>query len=301
VTHPHEAIVYDVQRFSIHDGPGIRTTVFFKGCALACAWCQNPEALHVGPELTYDAERCLEGCTNCIDVCAVGALGAEPAGRVDFARCTACGDCVDPCPTGALRVIGRSWSVPELLPVLLRDQSFYAQSGGGVTFSGGEPVLQSRFLLELLPQLRQVGVHVAIETCGAYPFSLLEPLLDEIDLVLFDVKVIDSRRHERFTERDNENILENLAELVRRGVCVEARMPVIPGWNTDTENLEATATRLRELGLPSLTLLPYNHFWEAKLPRLGTDRKPLGIRTPDDDFYRGLRKELERNGLETRL
>ncbi|MCP4035390.1 MAG: glycyl-radical enzyme activating protein [bacterium] len=301
MTHPDEAIVYDVQRFSIHDGPGIRTTVFFKGCPLACAWCQNPEALRSAPELTYDAGRCLEGCRRCVDVCSVSALGPDAEGRVDFSRCTGCGDCVVPCPSAALRMIGRSWNVADLFAAVLRDREFYAQSGGGVTFSGGEPVLQSRFLRKLLPQLREVGVHVAIETCGAYPFELLEPLLDWIDLVLYDLKVIDPLRHARSTSRDNQNILENLGKLVQRAVPVEVRMPVVPGWNADAANLEATATLLGDLGLSSLTLLPYNPFWEAKLPRLAADREPLGIRAPDDDFYLGLRKELESHGIQTRL
>jgi pyruvate formate lyase activating enzyme len=301
MTRPHEAIVYDVQRFSIHDGPGIRTTVFFKACALACAWCQNPEALHAAPELTYDAERCLEGCTRCLDACSDDALRPQRNRRVDFSRCTGCGACVDPCPSEALRMIGRAWGVEELHDELLRDRAFFRQSGGGVTFSGGEPVLQSAFLRELLPRLADEDVHVAIETCGAYSFDLLEPLLGEIGLVLYDIKVADPIRHTRFTTRDNSQILENLAELVRRAAPLELRMPVVPGWNTDAANLEATAKLMVELGVPSLTLLPYNHLWEAKLPRLGTDRQPLGIRAPGDEFYVGVRRELESHGVQTRL
>lgn len=301
MTRPDEAIVFDIQRFSIHDGPGIRTTVFFKGCALACAWCHNPEALHAAPEIIYDAERCLEGCDSCRDVCPMDAIRPERVDRVDFARCTGCGDCVDPCPSAALRLIGRSWNVPDLLAAVLRDRAFYESSGGGVTFSGGEPVLQHLFLRELLPRLRDEGLHVAIETCGAYPFELLEPLLAWIDLVLYDVKVIDPVCHARFTTRDNARILENLAELSRRDVPIELRMPVVPGWNTDSANLQATASLLSELGVPSLTLLPYNHFWEAKLPRLGTDQQPLRIRTPDDDFYSRLREEFESHGIQIRI
>jgi pyruvate formate lyase activating enzyme len=301
VSDAQHAIVYDVQRFSIHDGPGIRTTVFFKGCALACAWCQNPEALRAGPELTYDEARCVEGCARCVDVCPEDALCDRRTGRVDFARCTACGACVEPCPSAALRLVGRPWAAEALLEALLRDRAFHAASGGGVTLSGGEPVLQGGFLRELLPRLKQEGVHVAIETCGAYPFALLEPLLPCIDLVLYDVKVVDPIRHARFTTRDNAQILENLVELVRRGAPLEVRMPVVPGWNTGGRDLEAMAGLLTELGIPALTLLPYNHLWEAKLPRLGTERQPLGIRPPDDAFYHGLQQELARHGIEARL
>lgn len=296
-----EAIVFDVQRFSIHDGPGIRTTVFFKGCALACVWCQNPEALRAAPELSYDAERCLEACEACLAACPEGALGADRAARVDWARCTACGRCVGPCPSEALRLVGRPWSTEDLLVELLRDRSFYESSGGGVTFSGGEPVLQSRFLQELLPKLGAEGVHVALETCGAYPFELLEPLLPRVDLILYDVKLADPVRHARATGRDNARILANLAELVRRGAPVEVRMPVVPGWNSDDENVAATAERLRAMGVRSLVLLPYNHLWEAKLPRLGVDRRPLGIRPPPEAFYGALAQAFSRHGIDARI
>jgi pyruvate formate lyase activating enzyme len=297
---PHQAIVFDVQRFSIHDGPGIRSVVFFKGCSLACAWCQNPEAKQASPELAYYQERCLPGCTRCL-VCPEDALHADRARRVDFTRCTACGACVDVCPAGALRRVGRSWAAAELLEAVLRDRAFYEASGGGVTLSGGEPVLHASFLAEFLPIVEAEGLHVALETCGAYPFELLEPLLPRLDLVLFDVKAADPLRHGRYTGQDNLQILENLAELRRRRVPLEVRMAVIPGWNSDAENVEATAKLLRELGVETLTLLPYNHLWEAKLPRLGTSRAPLGIRPPQPAFYTALEDAFAQHGVVARV
>jgi pyruvate formate lyase activating enzyme len=301
MTLPHQAIVFDVQRFSLHDGPGIRTVVFLKGCALACVWCQNPEAMLAAPELAYYEEQCLEGCTRCVAACPEGAIRPERAARVDFARCTACGRCVDACPGRALRRVGRARGAAELLEEVLRDRPFFAASGGGVTLSGGEPVLHSLFLQEFLPLAKGAELHVALETCGAYPFGLLEPLLPHVDLVLYDVKLVDPARHERATGRENAQILANLAELVRRGVALEVRMPVVPGWNTDGGNLAATARLLGELGVKSLTLLPYNHLWEAKLPRLGTRRTPLGIAPPGADFYVQLQSELAGHGLSVRV
>jgi pyruvate formate lyase activating enzyme len=299
VTLPHEAIVFDVQRFSLHDGPGIRTVIFFKGCALACAWCQNPEAMRAGPELAYYEEECIEGCALCVDVCPEGAIRPQRAARVDFGRCTGCGRCAPVCPGRALRTIGRPRSAPELLDEVLRDRPFFESSGGGVTLSGGEPVLHSAFLGELLPLARAERLHVAVETSGAYPFALLEPLLPWLDLVLYDVKLADAARHERCTARGNEQVLANLRELARRGVPLEVRMPVVR-LEHRPDNV-AAARLLGELGLGSITLLPYNHLWEAKLPRLGQERRALGIRPPEDAFYERLRDDFARSGLAARL
>jgi pyruvate formate lyase activating enzyme len=293
----HQAIVFDVQRFSIHDGPGIRTVVFFKGCSLACAWCQNPEAKQASPELAYYEEHCLPGCTRCLGVCPEQALGPDRAKRVDFARCTACGKCVEVCPGKALRSIGRSWTALELLGSVLRDRTFYQTSGGGITLSGGEPVLHASFLREFLPLAQGEGLHVAVETCGAYPFALLAPLLPYLDLVLFDVKAADPLRHYRYTGQDNRQILQNLGQLVRREVPVEVRMAVIPGWNSDAQNVAATARVLRELGVVRLRLLPYNHLWEAKLPRLGTARAPLRILPPEEGVYAALQDAFAQHGV----
>jgi pyruvate formate lyase activating enzyme len=291
------ALVFDVQRFSIHDGPGIRTVVFFKGCSLACEWCQNPEAMSAAPEIAYYAERCLAECHACEGVCRERAILPDPTARVDFARCTACGDCVEVCPTRALRIVGREVSSGELLREVLRDRPFYAASGGGITLSGGEPVLQAAFLERFLPRARAEGLHVALETAGAYPFERLEPLLPGLDLVLFDLKVADPERHRRYTTRDNALILENLRRLLEAAVAVEVRMPVVPERNADDRNVRETAELLASLGVGRLTLLPYNHLWEAKLPRLGTAREPLRIAAPQAAFYEDLARRFAERGL----
>lgn len=291
------ATVFDVQRFSVHDGPGIRTVVFFKGCSLECVWCQNPEAIRAAPEILYDASRCLDACERCVPLCGSGALRSGRMGRVDFARCTACGDCARECPSEALRIVGRSWTASELLGELLRDRPFYEASGGGVTFSGGEPVLHAPFLEGFLPRLAGEGLRIAVETCGAYPFDLVEPLLESIDLVLFDVKVADAERHRALTGRSNQQILENLRRLLGREMRVEVRMPVVPGHNDGDECVEQMAALLHGMGVGRLTLLPYNHLWEAKLPRLGGGRRPLGVRPPPDGHYETLSKSFEGHGI----
>ncbi|HSJ96752.1 MAG TPA: glycyl-radical enzyme activating protein, partial [Myxococcota bacterium] len=246
-------------------------------------------------------ERCLPGCALCVPICPEQALRVDRAERVVFARCTSCGACLDVCPTAALRQIGRRVGVEALLAELLRDCPFYEASGGGVTFSGGEPVLHSAFLAELLPRLRRERLHVALETSGHYPFTLLEPLLPCVDLVLYDLKVMDPAAHERLTGHGNAQIHANLRRLLASGAAVEVRMPVVPDRNTSEANVAATARLLAELGVRSLTLLPYNHLWEAKLPRLGTARQPLGIRPPDPAFYAALQRAFAEHGLAAQL
>lgn len=294
---PLTATVFDIQRFSIHDGPGIRTVVFFKGCSLACSWCQNPEAVRLQPEMAYYEERCIPGCSTCEDVCPEQAVGSERHGRLDFARCTVCGRCVEACPGDAIRLVGRRVTVEDLLAEVLRDQPFYAASGGGVTLSGGEPALHAPFLQVFLPAAREAGLHIVLETAGCYPSRLLDALLPLVDRVLFDLKVIDAEAHRRLTTRDNAPILANLAYLLARGAPVTVRMPVVPGYNTDPVNVAATAALLRQLGLREITLLRYNHLWEAKLPRLGDDRAPLGIVPPPDSLYESLVATFARHGV----
>jgi pyruvate formate lyase activating enzyme len=292
------ATIFDLQRFAVHDGPGIRTVVFFKGCAMRCAWCHNPEGVQLAPEIAYYADRCLPDCRACLAVCPARALRDERDYRVEFSRCTVCGRCVDVCPANALQMVGRQVTCGELLAEVGRDRTFYAASGGGLTLSGGEPVLQSAFLREFLPAARAQRFHVTLETAGCYPFRLLEPLLADLDLVLFDVKLMDSAAHRRWTDQDTDVIHANLRELCRRRIALQVRMPLLPGINTGADNVVATARLLAELGINELTLLPYNHYWEAKLPRLAALAQPLGI-TADDSLGRDLARAFARCGITT--
>lgn len=296
------AIVFDVQRFSVHDGPGIRTVVFFKGCGLDCVWCQNPEGKRGTSELSYHRDRCIPGCDACVSSCPEQALRDVIDERVDWSACTHCGECAPVCPSRALTMIGASMGVEELLELILADLPFYRRSGGGVTFSGGEPVLHAGFLAGLLPKLADAGVHVTIETSGQYRFDQLEPLLADIDLVLFDIKAGDSARHLELVGHGDERILANIRALLEHGEHGEGpelrlRMPVVPGFNDDDDALDGIARKLRGLGRDALTLLPYNHLWEAKLPRLDTQRTGLGIGGASASYYAGLVERFADRGI----
>jgi pyruvate formate lyase activating enzyme len=298
-----DAVVFDVQRFSIHDGPGIRTVVFFKGCALDCKWCQNPEGRRFAPELSYHADRCIPGCTLCLDVCPEDAILNQIEGRVRWDACTHCAECVDVCPSRALVMVGEAWSAERLLAEVLVDEPFYRQSGGGLTLSGGEPVLHTRFLAEFLPKAKQAGLHVTLETSGEYRFEALEVLLPYLDLIFYDVKAGGRERHLQLVGHPDEQIRDNLRKLLAREPRpeVEVRMPVVPGLNDVDESLDILCRQLRELGVEELTLLPYNHLWEAKLAHLDTSRVALGLRPPEPEYYEALEGRFADRGVQARL
>ncbi len=269
------AVVFNVQRFSVHDGPGIRTTVFFKGCPLRCRWCQNPESLDPGPELAFDAERC-RATGDCIAACPRAALrsGRE---RVVRESCDACGECIERCPYGALRVIGRTVRLDDLIAEVARDRPFYSSSGGGVTLSGGEATLQMAFIVAFAARCREMGIAVVLQTCGAFGWKSLAPHLANFELIHFDLKVIDSEVHRRLTGTGNRTILDNARRLVAAGAAVRFRMPVIPEHTDDEPNLRRIAGFLTELGVPRLELLAYHRMGEVKSARLGWPLPSLGL------------------------
>jgi pyruvate formate lyase activating enzyme len=291
------AVLFDVQRFSLHDGPGIRTTLFFKGCPLRCGWCQNPESLRPEPEIAFYAERCRESYA-CIALCPQGALAKGSAPRVDFSRCDGCGRCVAGCSFGALRLIGRRWRPEDLLEECLKDADYFADSGGGVTLSGGEPMLHAAFLRVLLPALRQRGVHTALQTCGAFAVEDLRGLLPSLDLIHLDLKLMDPELHRRYTGAGNRGILRNFTELAREFPALQARMPVLPGINDDPQNVAATADFLRHNGKRSIHLLPYHSLGTAKLIRIAPALQPLKLTVPTSEIMQSVRGAFEHHGIE---
>ncbi len=278
------ATIFDIQRFSIHDGPGIRTTLFFKGCSLRCTWCQNPESLQARPELSWTASRCVD-CQTCEKTCPIKAIGAKGEQRVDWKRCNHCGDCASECPAGALTMLGQSYTVEEVVAECLRDQEFFRASGGGVTLSGGEAVLQSAFLQELLEELSSAGVHTLLQTAGNYAWRLLHPLLESLDATYFDWKAPASTYREH-TGADPDRVLDNLERLMNAGVPVTVRTLVVPGVNSEPEQISEMCETLTGLGVTEVALLSYNHLWEAKLPRLGTSGRALGLHAREVDLGR---------------
>lgn len=235
-----EAVITSVQKFSTEDGPGLRTTVFFKGCPMRCPWCHNPEAIRFEPQTVWHAGRCL-GDHGCVGVCPEHAISAGAVGmRIDRARCLGCGRCVEFCPSGALELHGRAVPVEDLLESVARDEAFYEQSGGGVTLSGGEPLLQPAACVALLRMLRERGFHTALDTCGAVSHALAEALA-WTDLVLFDVKTADPAAHIEFTGVAFDRVAASARVVAESGVEVWVRTPIIPGYTDSLENVRAVA------------------------------------------------------------
>lgn len=266
--------VFEVSRFRVDDGPGVRTAVFVKGCPLRCAWCHNPESNRAEPELSFDETRCI-ACGACVSACDEGChrLGADGSHEIDRSRCLACGACEAACPVDALRIIGRRMSVAEVMSEVVRDRPFYAASGGGLTVSGGEPLGHLAFTRALLAAAREDGIGTCIETSGYGDIGAVAELLD---CALYDCKAVDTRLHQRLTGVRNERILDNLRLLNDCGVPIVLRFPAIPGMNVGEENLIATG-RLAER-LPSVEgveVMPYHPLGIAKGDNLG---RPLPYR-----------------------
>ena len=272
-------IVFDIQRAALHDGPGVRTTVFLKGCPLRCPWCHNPESRVHRPQLGFDTDKC-SGCRTCADACLEGVHAFDSASRhlVSRDRCTLAGNCVSSCPSDALRIYGSERAVPEVMEVVRRDKAYYARSGGGLTLSGGEPTAQIDFAEALLRAAKAEGIATCVETCGFAPRASFERLLDCCDLFLFDIKASDEEKHRELTGVPLAQIRDNLRWLARRGAKLLLRCPLIPGVNDDEGHLRSIAGLSRELPLEGVELLPYHEGGLAKRERIGS-RDPF-VRPP---------------------
>jgi pyruvate formate lyase activating enzyme len=282
--------IFNVQRYSTSDGPGLRTTVFMKGCPLACSWCHNPESQSPMTQLLRMENRCM-GCGRCtpgeVAACDTSARTAED---------------LEACPTGALQLVGREVTAADLVKEVMRDRIFFDDSGGGVTFSGGEPLMQSDFVVDVLDRLRAKGVHTALDTCGFAPWKDLQAAAERSSLVLFDVKLMDEVRHRQATGQSNRVILENLRALARVHDQIWIRVPIIPGVNDDTVNLEATARFLAPLqGVRQVDLLPYHPTGVAKFARLGMTCDLAGTPTPTPQRIEELAAIFRARGLTTTL
>ena len=255
-------LIYDIKHFAVHDGPGVRTTVFLKGCPLRCLWCHSPESQEARPQIAFNRERCI-GCGSCVETCPEGALSAP--GDIDDGRCILCGSCVEECYPDALEMIGRHVHIGDILEAVDRDRGVIERSRGGVTLSGGEPLAQPDFTLSLLIALKEEGYHTALDTCGHAPVTTLDGLLPHTDLLLFDVKHMDPERHRELTGASNETILSNLRHAAKRMGALRIRMPIIPGVNDSEENLAETCAFIRGLErVNAIELLPYHRLGVSK-------------------------------------
>lgn len=291
--------IFNIQRFSLHDGPGIRTSVFFKGCPLNCIWCQNPEGISREPQLIRQRQKCI-GCYSCFDRCPQGAIKKGPTGPiVDRALCRNCLLCSDICPAGAVEKAGREIDAAELVTELLKDRVVFEESGGGVTFSGGEPFMQPAFLIEVLQLLKQHDIHAAIETCGYTSWSWLEKAAALTDLFLYDLKLIDDDQYLKYTGISGSKILKNLKKLVNLNVAIQVRIPIIKGINDDEKRLKKAAAYLRDIGIDTIELIPYHSFGEAKYEKIGRDYKLKGLPKYSEADLQLVRMILNHAGIMT--
>jgi pyruvate formate lyase activating enzyme len=283
--------VFNVQRFSLHDGPGIRTTVFLKGCPARCAWCHNPESQSFEPEVIRVETRCAS-CGTCETVCPHGAL---PPGS---GLCTACGDCVEACPAGARQLVGTDRTVGDVLDEVVRDRIFFQESGGGVTFSGGEPLAQLPFLRGLLKGARAHGLHTAVDTCGFASREAVLGLAPLVDLFLFDVKLPDDARHREATGLPSDSILANLRALVDAHPAVWIRVPIVPGYTDHPIDVAAIVALVAGLSRPCpVSLLPYHATGAAKARRLGRPSSLEALAPPTPDHLETLADLFRERGL----
>ena len=264
-------IIYDIKRYAINDGPGIRVTVFMKGCPLSCAWCHNPEGISPEMQRVYSPGKCI-GCQQCIQTCPEKACSMTPEGiSVDTRQCTTCGTCAAVCPTTAVEIFGRRVSVDEVVREVEKDRLFFDQSGGGVTFSGGEPLVQADFLLDLLMAFGRRSIHRTVDTTGFAPSETLLKIAAHTDLFLFDLKLIKAEHHKKWTGVSNRRILENIGLLAKSKARILIRIPLINGVNADDDNIQGTAQFLSALPgpPPCVNLLPYHNIMAGKYARLG--------------------------------
>jgi pyruvate formate lyase activating enzyme len=299
-----KGIIFNIQGYSIHDGPGIRTNVFLKGCFLHCAWCQNPESQSLAPELFYFKEKCT-GCGRCVDICPQKAVQIiELKSITNRSKCQGCGQCIQVCPNEARSLMGKEMNVQEVFQKVKGDDIFYKRSNGGVTLTGGEPLFQPQFSRDLLSLCRQAGIHTAIETCGYADWETLTDILQYADLVLYDLKHMISGRHREYTGVPNGLILNNVRKIHHElKIPIWVRTPVIPGCTDSYENIHATARFVANELSSSVPvyLLAYHRLGETKYERLGQEGKSVSITPPTNEHMLELQKIVSSYGLDTHI
>ncbi len=290
--------IFDIRKYSVHDGPGIRTTVFFKGCPLQCAWCHNPESQAAAVEMMFRPQRCQQ-CGACVEACASGAIRWSEGGPLtDWGKCVHCGDCVAVCYAEARERIGRALTVEQAMAEIERDVAFYDESGGGVTFSGGEPLQQPEFLSALLRACQDKEIHTALDTSGYSTWETLDRLRADVDLFLYDLKIMDEARHRQFTGVSNAPILENLQRLSALGHALLIRIPVIPTVNADDESVRQLGAFIASLpGVNGVELLRYHRIGLDKYDRLNLRYGLPDVQPPSEARMAEIAQQLRQWGL----
>jgi len=293
--------VFNIQRYSIHDGPGIRTTVFLKGCPLNCWWCQNPESQLSGQEMIFWEDRCIS-CGACSTICPSGAIQMKDGIPVtEKEKCILCGKCIEKCPALAREMIGKKLTTEEVIKEIEKDLIFYEESGGGVTFSGGEPLGQSEFLEGLLNGCKDKKIHTAVDTSGYISWGILNKIHPKVDLFLYDLKIMDSKKHKKYTGVSNEIILENLKKLSSVHHNIFVRFPVIPGINDDYQNIKKMGEFLYSLKIAQVNLLPYHYMGIDKYRRLGRTYKLVTTQPPSEEKLSEVSAILSKFNLNVKL
>lgn len=295
--------IFDIKRYAIHDGPGIRTTVFFKGCMLRCQWCHNPEGIKKEHEIMLYSSRCASDCWDCVSRCPQKAINKKGTViSVDKKKCDLCGICAEVCAYEAIATVGRDVTVPEIMSEVEKDRIFFEESGGGVTISGGEPLVQADFLLALLDAMNEKNIHAAVDTSGCVPYDILDAVSQRADLILYDLKVMDENKHRQFTGESNMLILENLRRLNDKGIDIVIRVPVLVGLNDDRENIRSMADFLLSMKKSwRINLLPYHEGGLGKSMRLNGARSWTDFKTPSGKKLAEIKDKLSSHGFQVKI
>jgi glycyl-radical enzyme activating protein len=296
-----KGLIFSIQRYSTEDGPGIRTTVFLKGCPLRCLWCHNPEGQEFSPQIAFSDTRCIV-CKGCVGACPQGAISFTADGsRTDRGKCQNCGKCAEACPTGARELIGKYVTAEEVFSEVERDTLFYRSSGGGVTVGGGEPTLQPGFLVEFLRKCQELGIHTALDTCGYLEWNKMEEILKHVDLVLYDIKQMDPAKHAEYTGVSNELILENARRISGKRIPMLIRVPVVPGYTDGEGNILGIMEFACTLeSVARVDLLPFHRLGEPKYRKLGRNYTFEGTQPPTDEHMQKLKRLVESFGLQAK-